>query len=43
MFPVSLTHRAYRVGKGKEGILELGFESVAAVVVIHEALVGELG
>ncbi len=31
------------MGKGKEGILEVGFESIAAVVVINEALVGEFG
>ena len=31
------------MGKGKEGIVEVAFELVAAVIVAHHALLGELG
>ena len=31
------------MGKGKEGIVEVAFELVAAVIVAHRTLFGELG
>ena len=43
MFPVSVTAGVWRVGKGKEGIVEVVFELVAAGIVAHHALRGELG
>ena len=41
MFPVSVTAGVYRAGKGKEWIIGMEFELVAAVVVANEALLGE--
>ena len=35
-FPVSVTGRAYRAGKGKERIVEAEFELVAAAVVANQ-------